>query len=1176
MPDRRAPWQNIPTDVLDLQQRTDQAAAWAQEQRRQLAQSWADLHLQDAYSSLGHLLYQSPATQDAAPQVAPPEMATGPEGDRPASEFEQPSAFSPQAEDVAGGLTKSYTGQPDAVVSAPPEDQGLQSPDRPPFGMPAITPFGAVATLPPIVPPNVTPPDQGEQQRVQEGRSPIETGGELVGKTAGFLGRQLQSEPGVMGEGVVPDPEEVVRAQEARGGYGGGRLGGLVSGVGEAVGGGPGALEAGAEKAAGEVARLRLDKFPEAVRSTIEEAAQRGDFWQQQRRNVIPDAAAEKMADELGRTVEQFVASRPGKAFNTEETRALRNALTGKALEVDDLKTTAEALGDTASDALKRQLGQAQTELLALSRVAEGARAEAGRAFRAYITDTRGRLARAQAPEYTNVSTVPIRPAPELEGAVVQAGMTGPPEHRLGLRDAGPVPPELGGPVVQASQFGPPEHALGQRAPGPAAPDLGRGAEQSVLIDPLDYYRGPRDAGPHPGPLTAFGERAEQGTFVDPNDYYREPWYAGEQPGPLRTLGNDVTQGTLVDPNDYYRQPVDPGQRAAPAPGSSTPRLTEQAPLITEPVARSGIATNLLGQTRREGSGPRVYDRVSLVRMAGMLSGAPSHLVNAVGNLVMGGTSLLLKEGQVGADLARVGIGRALGKDVQRQRFQAEVGPQLLGYTRGLWAGAQQVPGILAHGVTEQQLGQIAGARRLASGSAAVDAVVEAPLRALAASDAVFRSASFGGHAAALATRQATQEGLSGAARTQRVQEILGNLSDHPGLLDSANKLAARDVFQEARLETDAITRLRGLHPGAEVVGDLALPFYKTPYNVAAQGAGMTTAGYGSALAAARRGETGEAVDRAVRATVGTAAMLYGLNLAGAGMVTGAYPTDPTDRSTLPEGWRPWSFRIPTPAGVVYVPLQAAGAWAVPLAVAASVTDAQKAGRTQGDPSKVVLGAVGAVGKFMVDMSAFQGINTLMNIVQDPTRYAERAAEGVTSSFVPASGFLRTVQQAAGEPARDPNNALEAMLAQVPGLSSLVPTAQTSLGADRSRGVSGPMALVVGSRVTPEQPSSVLAALRDADVGIPEPPTTVSRENVKDIPLTQAEQRAYRTRAGEELSRRVEKAIANPKWSQGSPADRKAFLEQQVRDARDKAEEAILASIGKDEIKRRLAARPAA
>jgi murein DD-endopeptidase MepM/ murein hydrolase activator NlpD len=141
-----------------------------------------------------------------------------------------------------------------------------------------------------------------------------------------------------------------------------------------------------------EVSRLRLDKFPEPLRPIIQQAAEATGFAHDARRGVIPDAAAEDAADAIGRTVDDWIAkSKIGRALNTEETRALRNVVTGQAQKVDDLAqeiADAEANG-VVTDILIARAHQEAEKLASLVPVMEGARAEAGRAMRAWRADPR-------------------------------------------------------------------------------------------------------------------------------------------------------------------------------------------------------------------------------------------------------------------------------------------------------------------------------------------------------------------------------------------------------------------------------------------------------------------------------------------------------------------------------------------------------------------------------------------------------------------------------------------------------------------------------------------------------------------------------------------------------------------------------------------------------------------
>jgi hypothetical protein len=604
--------------------------------------------------------------------------------------------------------------------------------------------------------------------------------------------------------------------------------------------------------------------------------------------------------------------------------------------------------------------------------------------------------------------------------------------------------------------------------------------------------------------------------------------------------------------------------------GGPGPEVAKGVGAATAKLARLGAAEGLpLPTTLPAQAGSTLYDKVSVVRYAGMLSGTATHIWNTASNAVAGVLDLALKPAQVGVDLARVGVGRALGKEVERQRYLAEWGPQAVGYAAGFWTGMRQVPQILAAGGTAEQLAKYE-ARGLKSGSPLADTAVEMPLRALAASDAIFRQASFGGHSAALAVRQATHEGLSGAARTERVREILGDLSSHPGVVEGANKLAARNVFQEERGLTTAIGEAKEKHGAVRLFFDVNMPFVRTPYNVAAQGAGMTPLGYAGVIESALKGNTGEAVDRAVRATVGTAGVYAGVQMKASGYLTGAYPENAAERSTLPEGWKPYSIRVPKGDGAVYVPLLVLGPAAVPLAVGATLHEAFKPGVADPEkPMKPVYGALENIGKYMLDQSALQGFSTLSKLLDNPEKALEQLSENTAVSLIPESGLLRQVQQGLDDAQRDPHGPVEAFMAAIPGLSENVRTKQTALGQERERGPAGPAALLVGSRIGVEKPDTVLSALSRHKVGIPPPPKEVSLGKLKDVRLTEAEQRTFRRLAGDEISRVIGERITSDAFKTDTPEGRAERLRKDVEKAREKAKRTVLDAMSDEDLKSR-------
>lgn len=141
-----------------------------------------------------------------------------------------------------------------------------------------------------------------------------------------------------------------------------------------------------------EVGRLRLDLFPPDARADIQAAAEGTDFARTQRRGVLPDAAVSRLADDDAHSVDQLIKNgKMGRAYNPEETVAIRNAVASQADIVRSLsQQIAEAsAGGATPDLLIARRAAESTKLQGLVQVAEGARAEAGRTLRQYAQQAR-------------------------------------------------------------------------------------------------------------------------------------------------------------------------------------------------------------------------------------------------------------------------------------------------------------------------------------------------------------------------------------------------------------------------------------------------------------------------------------------------------------------------------------------------------------------------------------------------------------------------------------------------------------------------------------------------------------------------------------------------------------------------------------------------------------------
>lgn len=551
------------------------------------------------------------------------------------------------------------------------------------------------------------------------------------------------------------------------------------------------------------------------------------------------------------------------------------------------------------------------------------------------------------------------------------------------------------------------------------------------------------------------------------------------------------------------------------------------------------------------GEAPSNLERIRTARKASMLSSIATQVFNNLANVTNLAADVGLKPLQAGLDIV------TSVKTGQRTRYQAEFGPQVLGSVAGMVDGLREFPDVLA--------GRLVAGKEVPTGQTAskIDTALEGVFRLMNAFDNLWRSASEGGQAAALATRKATKEGLSGTQRADRAQEILQDLSSHPDIVEEMKLAGARTVFQEDRAELDPLLKVTRGKGG--FLTDFVIPFVKTPYNVAAQQAAMSPAGIIATLKVAREGKQGVAVDKASRVIAGTGALGTSFALAAGGYVTGPMPSDPGERSTLPPGWKPFSLRVPAGDGAIYIPVPFFGPFGLSLAAGAVIGDAYRRGYNGEGKDQIIRTAVRGLGKYAEDQLFLDGIVTVAKIVNEPDKWIEHLTEGMAAPIIPLSGFLRQMDQVLDRPVRDPHGPIEAMFAATgPIASGYVQARQTVMGDEQRPGLSGAPAALLGSRVSTEQDEPTLRLFRDARVSVPrQGPTALG------LPITESEQRAIQSRAGALMRQKIAPLARDPSFARKPIKDRGKTLEQRRDEAFEQARREVVNKIPQAERSRR-------
>jgi hypothetical protein len=617
-------------------------------------------------------------------------------------------------------------------------------------------------------------------------------------------------------------------------------------------------------------------------------------------------------------------------------------------------------------------------------------------------------------------------------------------------------------------------------------------------------------------------------------------------------------------------------------------RQTEQAARLLEKMGGKAVTDDVLKQfvAAQQSGNPLAaakflqslqhvswWDRISMLRYASMLSATTTHLTNALGNTIQGGLDVGLKPLAVGIDAARAAVTGG-----PRTRYMGEIAPQLRGMAEGAVQGLGEALTTLRTGVNPQSAGKLENVRGgFQSGSSKLDAAVEMPLRALEASDLVFRGAARGGATRAIVARRAIQEGYTGQALRARMDEIMQNLPEYPAIMAEADKTAAHSVLQEPNALASAFSSI-GRGPGpknmaARIIRELVVPFTKTPANILAQGLEMSPAGAIDLLQHIRAGDTGAAADSGARVLFGSSVIAGTAALAAHGLVTGGYPADPKERDTLPTGWQPWSLKIPDGQGnFTYIDLSKLGPLSIPLAIGAVVGQSQQEGSVS-DPTRLAV----SLGKFMTDQTFLQGLNAVMNAVQDPKRYSENVTEQLATSFVPYASFARQMTRALGQADRNPKGAIQAIEALIPGVAENVPRRQNALGQDIQSDQTGAGAFISPLKYSTSQPEPILNAFRDVGMGIPSAPSEIRVKNPltnslsPPMTLSEAEKNTYQQKFGELLQQRLNAQVSDPNWQRRTPEARKKVLEVQTQAARDYAEAQVYAAMAPTDRQARMA-----
>lgn len=424
---------------------------------------------------------------------------------------------------------------------------------------------------------------------------------------------------------------------------------------------------------------------------------------------------------------------------------------------------------------------------------------------------------------------------------------------------------------------------------------------------------------------------------------------------------------------------------------------------------------------------------------ANILSSTGTHMANAFGNLGRTLWHLSSKPFRVGTDIA---TSKVTGQP--RTEFMREMGPEVIGATKGFKDGVRRALFAMKHGFREGDISDLRIPDKPIKGR--LGTFTSIPSRALVAGDELFRGISRSMEINKLAFKKAIDEGLEGTALTKRAGELAA--APTPSMVKRADDLAQELLFQKASSELRAAGGVRDMFafdvPKIGKVKPLrfVVPFIQTPINVAKFGAEATPLGGASTLVQGSEKLGREEFNRRMgSAIMGTSVLTALAMYFSEDKIIGRAPRTKKERDAFyAQGKLPYSVKI----GDQWVQFnRMPDPIATHLSLVSTMYDTFK--ETDREPTSTqIQSAVFSIMRSFADRTFLSGVADLMNAIEEPERYGGRFTRNLVSSLaVPASSLSRNIAKSMDRTVRKPESTIQSIQANIPGLSKRVPAVES-------------------------------------------------------------------------------------------------------------------------------------
>lgn len=547
----------------------------------------------------------------------------------------------------------------------------------------------------------------------------------------------------------------------------------------------------------------------------------------------------------------------------------------------------------------------------------------------------------------------------------------------------------------------------------------------------------------------------------------------------------------------------------------------------------------------RQATTATLRDKLYELWINALLSGPVTQVKNAVSN-ALNQPIRIAERGITGA----VDPLRAALTGTARERFVGEAVADLIGTAQGVGDGVRAGLRAFLTEIPSEGAAKFLdpGTHRQAIGGR-TGRLVRLPSRTLLAFDEFFKAMTFRGEMHAQAFRRAAQEGHTGAARRDRMAEILATPDED--MIEAASTAARYWAFQQKLGQGgQAVINLRAKVPGLSVV----IPFVQTPVNVAKFGLERTPLSLGYIAAKAARGELrgGELSEQTARMLVGSAIAGSIAAAAVQGLITGGGPRDPNERRAWLQTHQPYSVKVGD-TWVSYGSLEPLGMTVGLVADSAQVWDLVD----QEDAAhKAAVTIATSLGYNLGNKTFLRGVSDMMSAYMDPDRYGERWVQSLAGTLVPTGAAQ--LARAADPTQRRPGSLGDVFKSRVPGLRDEVLPVRDIWGEPlREQGLfdgTGQLAEFAERALSPidiRRPAADPASREVARLGAaPQAPARTLELAREKIALSPEQWDAYVRDSGRAAKERVTRLVTAPGYRTLDDEQKRDAITQAFADAR--------------------------